>query len=120
MIIKLNSVKHLNNDEVDKLKSIEIISAYLTDRQTKINAHNKDNKIDKEVLLNGRNLTNLGVFRKYAETYVTLHSGINKDMMIMVRQLEPTSQGIPIEIYAFSKDKGGRIMNILWPIYLTI
>ena len=105
LLIKLNSVKHLNKDEVDKLKSIEIIKTYLADRQTKINAHNKDNNINKEVLLNGRNLTNLGVFRKYAETYVTLHSGINKDMMIMVRQLEPSSQGIPIEIYAFSRDK---------------
>jgi miniconductance mechanosensitive channel len=56
-------------------------------------------------LLNGRNLTNIGLFRKYAETYLQNHSAINKDMMIMVRQLAPTTKGIPIEIYAFSKDK---------------
>ena len=55
--------------------------------------------------LAGRNLTNLGVFRKYIETYVGNHSAINQDMMIMARQLAPTTQGIPIEIYAFSSDK---------------
>ena len=55
--------------------------------------------------MNGRNLTNIGVFRKYIDSYIHNHSGINKDMMIMIRQLPPTSQGIPIEIYAFSSDK---------------
>ncbi|MGB5263019.1 MAG: mechanosensitive ion channel family protein, partial [Lutimonas sp.] len=64
-----------------------------------------NNKIDKHLLINGRNLTNLGVFRKYIETYVEKHSAINTDMSLMVRQLAPTTQGIPIEIYAFSKDK---------------
>jgi len=103
--IKLESVKYLTNDEVSNLKKITIISDYLQGRQDKINTYNTNNNIDKELLLNGRNLTNIGVFRKYAETYVTLHSGINKNMMIMVRQLAPTTQGIPIEIYAFSSDK---------------
>ena len=45
------------------------------------------------------------MFRKYLETYIKNHSAVNKDMTIMVRQLAPTSQGIPIEIYAFSRDK---------------
>ncbi|NND12085.1 MAG: mechanosensitive ion channel, partial [Flavobacteriaceae bacterium] len=49
--------------------------------------------------------TNLGVFRKYMQTYIEGHSAINKDMIIMVRQLEPTAQGVPLQIYAFSSDK---------------
>jgi miniconductance mechanosensitive channel len=57
------------------------------------------------VLINGRNLTNIGVFRKYIDSYLKQHSAINKDMMIMARQLAPTTQGIPMEIYAFSSDK---------------
>ena len=61
--------------------------------------------MNKSLLLNGRNLTNLGVFRKYIETYIENHSAINKDMTIMTRQLEPTPQGLPLEIYAFSSDK---------------
>ena len=50
-------------------------------------------------------MTNLGVFRKYIETYIERHSAVNKDMMIMARQLEPSTQGIPLEIYCFSSDK---------------
>ena len=61
--------------------------------------------MNKDLLLNGRNLTNLGVFRKYVQTYVEEHSAINKDMTIMTRQLDPAATGIPLEIYAFSSDK---------------
>jgi len=105
LIIKLDSVKYLTNNEVDILKNIELIESYLENLQDKINAYNKEQNINKELLLNGRNLTNIGVFRKYIDSYIHNHSGINKDMMIMIRQLPPTSQGIPIEIYAFSSDK---------------
>lgn len=103
--IKLNSVKYLAKDEVDRLKKVQLITSYLDKRESDINGFNIGHKIDKELPLNGRNLTNLGVFRKYAQTYLEQHSAINKDMMIMVRQLAPTTQGIPLEIYAFSTDK---------------
>ncbi|MFH4965391.1 mechanosensitive ion channel domain-containing protein [Gaetbulibacter sp. M235] len=103
--IKLNSVKYLSKNEVDKLKSIQLISSYLEKRQNDIDGYNMSHNINKELPLNGRNLTNLGVFRKYAQTYLEQHSAINKNMMIMVRQLAPTTQGIPLEIYAFSTDK---------------
>ena len=105
LLINLDSVKYITVNEIDNLKNIELISSYIENRQLKIEAYNKEHKINKEVLLNGRNLTNLGVFRKYIESYLQKHSGINKDMMIMARQLDPTSQGIPLEIYAFSSDK---------------
>ena len=55
--------------------------------------------------INGRNLTNLGVFRKYIQQYILSHPGINKEMLLMVRYLQPTEKGIPLEIYCFSKDK---------------
>ncbi len=103
--IKLDSVKYLTVNQIDKIKNIDIISNYLNDRQSDIEAYNTKYNINKELLLNGRNLTNIGVFRKYIETYVENHSAVNKDMMIMARQLAPTTQGIPLEIYAFSSDK---------------
>ena len=103
--IKLDSVKYLTKNEVDSLKKIELISAYLEKRQSDIEAFNESHNINKEIPLNGRNLTNLGVFRKYIETYIEKHPAINKNMMIMARQLAPTSEGIPLEIYAFSSDK---------------
>lgn len=103
--IKLNSVTYLSKDQIDNLKSIQLISNYLETREADINTYNSEHNIDKSVLINGRNLTNLGVFRKYIETYIERHSAVNKDMTIMVRQLAPTAYGIPLEIYAFSSDK---------------
>ena len=103
--IKQDSIKYLTESDVEGLKKIQLISTYLDSRQKDIASFNEENKADKSVLLNGRNLTNIGVFRKYVQTYIEKHSAINKDMTIMVRQLAPTSQGLPIEIYAFSSDK---------------
>jgi len=56
-------------------------------------------------LLNGRHMTNVGIFRKYLEEYIGKNPNINKEMTFMVRQLQPTENGLPIEIYAFSKEK---------------
>lgn len=105
LYIKMDSIKYLTEKEVNELKKVQSITNYLVTRQEKISIYNTDNNIDKNLLLNGRNLTNIGVFRKYAEEYIKNHSGINKDMMIMVRQLAPTTKGLPLEIYAFSADK---------------
>ena len=105
IILKASSVKYLNPEAVEKLKSIQLITTYLNDIQNTIDAHNEKHSYDKSVLINGRNLTNLGVFRKYIQSYIETHSAINKDMTIMTRQLAPTAQGLPLEIYAFSSDK---------------
>ena len=103
--IRMESVKNLNQDEVIKLSKIQLISDYVIQRSDAINNFNQTNSIDKLLLINGRNLTNIGLFRKYMETYIEAHSAINKDLMVMVRQLQPTAYGLPIEIYAFSSDK---------------
>ena len=105
ILIKSKSIHYLSNEEIENLKKIQLIAAYLTNKQKELAIYNKKHQIDKSVLINGRNLTNLGVFRKYIQTYVENHSGINKNMSLMVRQLDPTAQGIPLEIYAFSSDK---------------
>ncbi|MCK0124071.1 mechanosensitive ion channel family protein [Gelidibacter sp. F2691] len=105
ILIKSKSVHYLKDEEIENLKKIELISTYLSTKQKELLEYNTANNVDKTTLINGRNLTNLGVFRKYIQTYIERHSGINKEMTIMVRQLEPTSQGIPLEVYAFSSDK---------------
>jgi miniconductance mechanosensitive channel len=105
VFIKQESIKYLSETDVTKLKSIQLISAYLENKQKDITTFNEENNANKELLLNGRNLTNIGVFRKYLQTYIENHSAINKDMTIMIRQLAPTTQGIPLEVYAFSNDK---------------
>ncbi|MDC6351496.1 mechanosensitive ion channel [Zeaxanthinibacter sp. PT1] len=105
IILQQSSVRFLGSEEVESLKKIQLIAAYITQRSEKIDQHNKDHHADKSLPINGRNLTNLGLFRKYAETYLEQHSAINKKMTLMCRQMAPTPQGIPIEIYAFSTDK---------------
>jgi miniconductance mechanosensitive channel len=105
VLIKQESIKFLSQNDVEKLLKIDLIANYIKNIQDDITTHNQEHNINKELSLNGRNLTNVGVFRKYIEEYAKNHSAINKDMMIMARQLAPTSQGLPIEIYAFSKDK---------------
>lgn len=105
LFIKQDGVKYLTEVEINKFKKIQLITKYLESREVDISTYNTSNNINKELLLNGRNLTNLGVFRKYIDSYLKSHSAINKDMMIMARQLAPTTQGIPLEIYAFSSDK---------------
>ena len=62
------------------------------------------NQIDGSVKVNGRRLTNLGIFRAYIERYLRAHPLINKDMTLLVRQLQPTDTGVPIEIYVFCTD----------------
>lgn len=105
LFIKQDCIKYLSKNNVDKLKDIQLITSYLENRTKDINSYNASNDINKDLLINGRNLTNIGVFRKYIDSYLKQHSGINKDMMIMARQLAPTTQGVPMEIYAFSSDK---------------
>ena len=105
LLIKSNSVRFIKNEELDGFKKIQLLSDYIERKKNEIEKYNLQNHIDKELLLNGRNLTNLGLFRKYITQYLENHAGLNKDMLMVCRQLQSTAQGIPLEIYVFSKDK---------------
>lgn len=105
VIISQKSIRFLSDEDIAELKKIQLITDYLDTRSNEINTYNSQQQIKKELPINGRNLTNFGVFRKYISTYLENHSAVSKKMTLMVRQLEPTSQGIPLEIYVFSKDK---------------
>jgi miniconductance mechanosensitive channel len=105
ILIKANSVRFIQAEELDNFKKIQHLTAYIEHRQADIDKYNNSNNIDKSVIVNGRNLTNLGLFRKYINQYILSHPGINKEMSLMVRHLQPTEKGIPLEIYCFSKDK---------------
>jgi miniconductance mechanosensitive channel len=105
ILIKSKSVKFIQRKELQKFQKIQHLTSYIEHRQADIDRYNQNNDIDKSMIVNGRNLTNLGLFRKYINQYLLSHPGINKDMMLMVRHLQPTDKGIPLEIYCFSKDK---------------
>ncbi|AYN66295.1 mechanosensitive ion channel family protein [Euzebyella marina] len=105
LIISQKSIRFLTSEDIEALKKIQLIEPYLNTRSEQINAHNDSNNIDKSLAINGRTLTNIGVFRKYVNDYLQNHPAVNKGMTLMVRQLAPTTQGIPLEIYVFSSDK---------------
>lgn len=105
LYIKQNSVKFLTSEDLEKLKKISLIAPYLENRQAEIDKYNQSHNIDKSLPINGRNQTNLGVFRKYADSYLHEHSAVHKEMYIIVRHQAPTAQGIPLEVLCFSRDK---------------
>jgi len=105
LYIKQDSIKFLADEDIQRFKRIGLITDYLTNMEEKLARINERDDSDKSIQINGSNLTNVGLFRKYMETYIQNHSAIHKEMLLMCRQLAPTAQGIPLEVYCFSKDK---------------
>lgn len=105
VLIKQSSIKFLTDEKMEEFKKIQSVKKYIEHRQREILKYNEKTGADKSVLINGRNQTNFGVFRKYLIGYLNENSAVNKELSLMVRQLEPTSKGIPLEIYCFISDK---------------
>jgi miniconductance mechanosensitive channel len=104
ILIQTQSIRFLEDADLTNLQRIERIADFLKERKAEIDAANAG--VDKSLAINGRNLTNLGLYRKYIENYLEKHPKINSDLTIMCRQLPTTSYGsTPLEIYAFSSDK---------------
>ena len=100
--IDITSIRHLDEGLMDGLKEVDLIASFMNERQSEIDKNNAKKKIEGASLLNGRRQTNIGLYRKYIEFYLSNHSGINNDFTLMVRQLQPTIEGIPIEVYCFT------------------
>ena len=102
--IDLGSIKFCSAEMLERFKRIQLISKDIQDRQQEISAYNNEHNVDESTLVNGRRLTNIGVFRSYVEAYLRHHPKIHQKMTFIVRQLAPGSKGLPIEIYVFCKD----------------
>ena len=105
ILIKASSIKFLGDEELNNLKKIQLITNYIDTRTAEIDNFNSANKIDKSLPINGRNMTNLGLFRKYITEYLRKHPALNQNMIMVCRQLQSTTHGVPLEVYAFSRDK---------------
>ena len=100
--IDMNSVKFCTPEMLEKYCKIQLLTNYVEQTEEVIKEYNKENHIDNSILVNGRRQTNLGVFRAYLSCYLKSHPDVNHDMTCMVRQLQPTDHGIPLELYFFS------------------
>ena len=104
LFIDMNSIHLCTEEMLDKFMRFEILTEYINGKIKEVTDHNESNKINTEELINGRRLTNVGTFRAYIEAYLQNNSKIHPEMTFLIRQLEPTARGLPIQIYVFTND----------------
>jgi len=103
--IDMTSIRFCDAEMFERFRRIEILSNYLDAKLAEVSDHNTQTAADTSILINGRNLTNVGTFRAYLVAYLRQHSKIHQEMTFLVRQLAPTDKGLPIELYVFSNDQ---------------
>lgn len=103
IFFNINSFKFLTDEDISRLKNINLISDYLEHKTFEISQERSKNA-NSDLIINGRQLTNIGVFRWYAQKYLENDPDVEQENPIMVRQLEITPQGLPLEIYCFAND----------------
>lgn len=96
--IDINTIHYLSQQEIETLKESEFLNHYLDKKLSDIEKHNAKHNTP----LDKRMLTNIGTFREYLESWLNNNPNLNLEMTHMVRQLQPTATGVPIEIYCFS------------------
>jgi len=102
--IDLQSIQFCDEQMIQRFKKLRLIDAYISQKEKEIEEDNTAKNINKEEPINGRRMTNIGVFRAFALHYLQNHPKVAQDQTIMVRQLQPTETGLPMEIYCFSND----------------
>ena len=103
--IDVNTIRYCTPEMLEKYKHFALVKDYITQKQEDIAEYNKANQIDTSEIMNGRQQTNLGIFRAYIKAYLNNNPKLNHNLTMMVRQLQPTEFGVPLQIYAFSSDK---------------
>jgi miniconductance mechanosensitive channel len=103
--IDMNTIRFCDDAMLERFKHFQYISDYIEQKKTELVAWNNEKNIDASEPINGRRLTNIGTFRAYLVSYLRDHPKIHHDMTFLVRHLEPTGKGLPIQIYVFSKDQ---------------
>ena len=104
IFVNQSTVKFADQELIEKFKNIHLLKQYIVKKEKEVSDYNQRQKEDTSLVSNGRKITNIGTFRAYLVEYLNNHPKINKDLTILVRQLDPTTSGIPIQIYAFSTD----------------
>ncbi len=111
--VKISSIRYLTKEETERLKKIQLLAPYIKERQSEIDQYNETTGADKSMPVNGRNMTNIGLFRQYINRYAKNHPKLRQDMTMLIRQLQSTEHGLPIELYMFTDD-------IRWAVYEDI
>jgi miniconductance mechanosensitive channel len=105
ILIDLNSIQFCTSEMLQRYSQYEYVTDYIQHTEKELEKYNKDHKINPGVMINGHRQTNIGVFRAYLTAYLKENPYLHQDLSLMVRQLQPTETGLPLEIYAFSKEQ---------------
>ncbi len=102
IFINVRSIKFVENSDLVRYKKYQLLSDFIEQRQNEIDTYNTENHIDVSQAINGRHMTNIGIFRFYIDRYLKNHPYIRQDMTLLIRQLSIDERGIPINIYCFT------------------
>ena len=100
--IDMNSIRFLAEEDIDRLENFAVLRDYIRQKRRELAEFNKTYVGDPSLIVNSRRLTNVGTLRAYLVTYLRQHPKIHQKMTLIVRQLAPTSEGLPIELYVFT------------------
>ena len=103
--IDMSSIRFCSEEMLERFERIQYISEYIESKKNELKQFNEAAEVDYASLANGRRMTNVGTFRAYVIAYLKGLPVISQDMTFLVRQLQPTENGLPMEIYVFSKDQ---------------
>lgn len=101
--INMRSIKFVDKALRERIERFHLIKDFVDERQKEIEEYNATHNVDTETLINGRRMTNVGVFRQYITAFLKNKKGINQNMYMLVRQLQPDSNGLPIQLYCFTE-----------------
>lgn len=113
LFLDQNSIRFLSDDEAARLARVDLVSDYLKEKQQEIAAFNASLEGSAMVSANTRRLTNIGTFRAYVRCYLAAHPNLRQDMPQLSRQLQPTAEGLPLEVYCFTN-------TVVWAEYEMI
>ncbi|RTR26699.1 mechanosensitive ion channel [Robertmurraya yapensis] len=113
LYIDTSSITFCSEEMIEKFLKVHYLSDYIIQKEREITEYNAKNQINRDNPVNGRALTNIGVFRAYISHYLKNHQGINQNMGLIVRQLEHSEHGLPMEIYAFTN-------SVEWAVYEAV
>ena len=102
IFIDQSSIRFLEENEIENFSNFRLLKDYINDKRTELKEYNA--QFNNELIVNSRRLTNIGTFRAYLSHYLAQHPMVHPNMTQMVRQLAPTENGLPLEIYVFIKD----------------
>lgn len=113
IFIDMNSIVFCTPEMIKKFKKIKYLKEYIIEKEKELSEFNERQNPDELLRINGRYMTNIGIFRSYIQLYLRNNSKLLNDMPQFVRQLEPKDNGLPLEIYAFTQGTN-------WEAYETI